>query len=116
MKFYIINPDKPQEVLADCDEKDAFIRMLQLHAQDGSRELHLRPVDPAEIPGREEVLKVRCRQQGCKGVGVFETSCAPFMVGALVLGFHSAHEGHPLEITYGDRTWVPPPKPGQPVT
>lgn len=55
-------------------------------------------------------LKLRCLYPGCTRGELVQThsECPPWMVGALTICFHTSHEGHPLEVTFNDRTWRSP--------
>lgn len=64
-----------------------------------------------------ETLKVRCLYPSCasRQIAMEEAFCPPYLVSALVILFHAAHEGHPLEMTYEGKTWRSPAAPGRPI-
>ena len=53
-------------------------------------------------------LLVECLQ--CPD-GKLETAVPPELVGAMTLLLHTAHEGHPMRVTYDGRSWQSPQRP-----
>lgn len=58
--------------------------------------------------GVERELTIRCKAKNCARAPALVTTCPVELVGALTLVFHTAHEGHPIELTYDGRTWSSP--------
>lgn len=73
-------------------------------------EITFRLVGTSEIPELDtDELFIRCLAPNCRRTKVTMRTRAPLpLVGALTLVFHTAHEGHPLELTYRGRTWRSP--------
>lgn len=62
-------------------------------------------------PARPEVLVTwRCLDPRCSPNGNREMKerIPREMIGAMTLVFHTSHEGHPIEIEYGGRSWRSP--------
>lgn len=59
----------------------------------------------SEVTGIERELSIQCLT--CKGPP-WITTVPIELVGALTLVFHTAHEGHPLQLTYDGRSWSSP--------
>lgn len=75
--------------------------LVQAHAAHTSCEIEC--VVDIDAPGRE--LVIECLQCGNVRTGA---DIPPYLVGAYVISFHTAHEGHRLRINYGDRVWESP--------
>jgi hypothetical protein len=58
----------------------------------------------------ERELSIRCLAPGCKESPPLVTTCPIELVAAITIVFHAAHEGHSLELRYGDRMWSSPPR------
>lgn len=73
-------------------------------------ELSFRIVGSPELPKlKEDELFIRCLFPKCrKAKTTMQTRVPLELVGAATLVFHTAHEGHPLELTYAGRTWRSP--------
>ena len=64
---------------------------------------------PIKLKSEEKALTLKCLFPSCaKANTIMETSCPKEMVTALTICFHSAHEGHPMEIVYDGRAWRSP--------
>ena len=59
----------------------------------------------------EHELVIRCLHPGCSDAETTRTHCPRELVAALTILHHTAHEGHPLELRYGNRTWRSPEVP-----
>ena len=65
--------------------------------------------EPAGVEKRTlsiECLHVQCNKRRAHGATLVDVPIE--LVGANVIIFHAAHEGHKLKITYGDRVWESP--------
>jgi len=61
-------------------------------------------------------FKARCLHPSCDRAKVQLEDKIPIeLVGMMTLIFHTAHEGHPMEVTFDGRTWRSPVSPGQKV-
>lgn len=64
--------------------------------------------DP-EYPDAHE-LEITCQAVGCRTKKISQKSTVPIeLVGAMLLIFHTGHEGHPLEVTYNGERWETKP-------
>jgi hypothetical protein len=60
------------------------------------------------------LFRARCLYPGCaKQKLQLESRIPPELVGALTLVFHTSHEGHPIELRYGDHVWRSPVERGR---
>lgn len=69
---------------------------------------HVLKASLPEVCGVEHELAIRCLNEACEMMPWLVTECPIELVGALTLVFHTAHEGHPIELRYGDRSWSSP--------
>lgn len=72
---------------------------------------HLRVVleGPLDVlKGLKHPLRIQCFQPNCRVERVMRTECEPWFVNSAAIAFHSSHEGHKMQITYGtgEKTWV----------
>ena len=59
--------------------------------------------------GAGDELRVECLHPRCQMIETpMVTSCPAELVGAIVIIFHTAHEGHRLRMSYGGQTWESP--------
>ncbi len=78
--------------------------LVGCHAMHSSCTLAVRFDAPPAADRPREDMTVTC--MGCK---VTVKHHVPIeLVGALVLVFHTGHEGHHLHLTYGDESWTTP--------
>lgn len=63
-------------------------------------------------PGGGHALALRCqlKPEVCGRPQVSRHRVPPYLIGAMTLAFHSAHEGHPLEIELDGQVIYPAPK------
>ena len=53
----------------------------------------------AGLPPKD--LHIRCLHVTCRNKPVYEASCPIQLVDTHTLAFHTSHEGHPIEVTWG---------------
>lgn len=66
---------------------------------------HTIAIEMEEMAGDKEFY-IRCLR--CEGVREMKTMAPKEMIGALTLLFHTAHEGHGIEIVYDGKKWRSP--------
>lgn len=81
--------------------------LVSAHAEHTLHRLSFR-IDDSD--GKGDTLHIACTAEGCRHPMREQTwHGVPIeLVGAYVLTFHTAHEGHPLRVTYGGREWASP--------
>jgi hypothetical protein len=60
--------------------------------------------------GHALVLRCRLARENCGRPQESRHQVPPYLIGAMTLAFHSAHEGHPLEIELDGQVIYPAPK------
>ena len=71
---------------------------------------HRISVEINETSGLEEKrLDIRCLSTSCRANTKEWSQMVPVeLVGAMVIVFHTEHEGHALDVVWGGRSWTSP--------
>jgi hypothetical protein len=82
--------------------------VLKGHAGDHALHQLDARIEGLDLP-RDRELKVTCRAKACKApTRTWTTKVGVELVGAMVILFHTGHEGHNLEIVWDGRVWTTP--------